>query len=197
MASTRPEEPHRQPPVWLDAHQIKVLAHPLRARLLGELRINGPATATTLARTLSTNTGATSYHLRQLADAGMVVDEPGGTGRQRLWKAAHQSHGWWGSDFAGDPDTEAALSWLAGAQMRLMSERAEAWQRVRWSSPREWQDAARTSDYVVHLSAARLNALNSELAAVVRRYQAEPDTGSAGRKVLLLLAAIPHVEEGS
>jgi hypothetical protein len=81
--------------------------------------------------------------------------------------------------------------------MRLMSERAEAWQRVRWSSPREWQDAARTSDYVVHLTAARLNALNSELAAVVRRYQAEPDTGPDGRKVLLLLAAIPHVGEQS
>ncbi|MET0696159.1 MAG: ArsR family transcriptional regulator, partial [Acidimicrobiia bacterium] len=30
----------------LDPDALKVLAHPLRSRLLGELRLNGPATAT-------------------------------------------------------------------------------------------------------------------------------------------------------
>jgi len=59
--------------VHLDARQIRVLAHPLRFRLLGRLRLDGPATATGLARALETNTGATSYHLRQLADVGLVV----------------------------------------------------------------------------------------------------------------------------
>ena len=75
--------------VHLSSRQIRVLAHPLRVRLLGRLRGDGPATATQLAGVLGTNTGATSYHLRQLADAGLVVEEdrPGG-GRQRRWSLA-------------------------------------------------------------------------------------------------------------
>jgi hypothetical protein len=33
--------------VHLDNRQVRVLAHPLRMRLLGTLRVDGPATATT------------------------------------------------------------------------------------------------------------------------------------------------------
>ena len=59
-----------------DSRQLRVLAHPLRSRLLGALRHGGPATATALAARLGTNSGATSYHLRQLAEAGLVEDDP-------------------------------------------------------------------------------------------------------------------------
>ena len=55
--------------------QMKALTHPVRVRMLGMLRIDGPATATTLADRLGLNTGATSYHLRQLAQAGFVVED--------------------------------------------------------------------------------------------------------------------------
>jgi hypothetical protein len=48
----------------LDAAAVRVLAHPLRSRLLSQLRLDGPATPTSLAAVLATNTGATSYHLR-------------------------------------------------------------------------------------------------------------------------------------
>ena len=58
--------------VELDSHKLRVLAHPLRSRLLATLRAEGPATATSLAATLGTNSGATSYHLRQLAEAGLA-----------------------------------------------------------------------------------------------------------------------------
>jgi DNA-binding transcriptional ArsR family regulator len=47
--------------------QLKALSHPVRVQMLGILRIDGPATATMLASRLGLNTGATSYHLRQLA----------------------------------------------------------------------------------------------------------------------------------
>jgi predicted ArsR family transcriptional regulator len=66
--------------------QLKALTHPTRLRMLGMLRIDGPATATTLATRLGINTGATSYHLRQLAQHGFVVDdESQGNGRDRWW----------------------------------------------------------------------------------------------------------------
>ena len=71
------------------------LAHPLRLRLLGRLRTDGPATATALAEKLGTNTGATSYHLRQLAEVGLVAEDPDlGTGRQRWWRARHDVSSW-------------------------------------------------------------------------------------------------------
>ena len=56
------------------------------------LRLEGPATATQLAQKLKLNTGATSYHLRQLAEHGFIEDDTErGDARDRWWKAAHQS----------------------------------------------------------------------------------------------------------
>ncbi|WP_197429671.1 ArsR/SmtB family transcription factor, partial [Auraticoccus cholistanensis] len=72
----------------LDASSLRVLAHPLRSRLLSALRTGGPATATDLASRLGTNTGATSYHLRKLESVGLVVDTEEGEGRRRLWRAS-------------------------------------------------------------------------------------------------------------
>ena len=74
-----------QPPsiLKLDPRALKVLAHPLRSRLLTALRTHGPATATELARDLVTNTGATSYHLRKLASVGLVEETEDGHGRSR------------------------------------------------------------------------------------------------------------------
>ena len=60
--------------VWLTPASLRVLAHPLRSRLLGALRRHGPSTATDLATLLGTNSGATSYHLRKLESVGLVQD---------------------------------------------------------------------------------------------------------------------------
>src|SRR5262245_37189162 len=93
--------------------QLRVLAHPLRSRLLGSLRLDGPATATSLAARLGTNSGATSYHLRQLAAAGIVEDDPDrSTGRERVWRAAHDATSWRSPDYDADPDARAADDWL-------------------------------------------------------------------------------------
>ena len=74
------------------ARQLRALAHPVRLRMLGMLRIEGPATATSLAQRLGLNTGATSYHLRQLAQHGFIEDDDEhGNGRERWWRAAHTS----------------------------------------------------------------------------------------------------------
>src|SRR5689334_24569704 len=71
---------------------LRALSHPTRLKILMRLRVEGPATATTLARELSLNTGATSYHLRQLAEHGFIVeDAERGDARDRWWKAAHRS----------------------------------------------------------------------------------------------------------
>lgn len=76
----------------LDPRNLKGLAHPLRLRLRGELVEHGPATASQLAARVGESSGSTSYHLRQLAAHGLVVEEPGlGHGRERYWRAVHRS----------------------------------------------------------------------------------------------------------
>jgi DNA-binding transcriptional ArsR family regulator len=83
-------EPVERPTRVLDARSLRGLAHPLRMRLLSELRRSGPATASQLAARLGESSGATSYHLRQLAEYGFLEDAPEhGKGRERWWQAMH------------------------------------------------------------------------------------------------------------
>jgi DNA-binding transcriptional ArsR family regulator len=78
--------------VRLDTAGLRVLAHPLRVRMLGRLRLYGPATPSQLARDLGESSGATSYHLRQLLAHGFVVEEADkGTKRERWYRSAHRT----------------------------------------------------------------------------------------------------------
>ncbi|MEV6377523.1 ArsR family transcriptional regulator [Micromonospora musae] len=182
--------------VQLDARQIRVLAHPLRMRLLGTLRVDGPATATALADKLDTNTGATSYHLRQLADVGLVAEDPDlGTGRQRWWRAVHDISNFEPTDFDDDPDARAAVRWIEANHVRLMAEQAERWMAVAEEHPKEWRDAVGMSDMVLTLPPARLRALNDELWQVIMRYHDESVTDAPdARQVQVYLAAFPWTE---
>jgi DNA-binding transcriptional ArsR family regulator len=58
----------------LDAAALKALAHPLRVQILRVLELRERASVTTLAAELGESTGATSYHLRQLARHGFVEE---------------------------------------------------------------------------------------------------------------------------
>jgi DNA-binding transcriptional ArsR family regulator len=167
--------------VQLDGHALRVLAHPLRARLLGELRLRGAATATTLAARLVTNTGATSYHLRKLAEVGLVEETGEGRGKQRFWAAAQQSHGWGDAEVEGDPDGLAASTWLRQFYWRHYMDLVGRFEEVRAGWPLEWRDATGMSDFLLMVSPGQLRELQAELEELVRRHaaraEAEPAEG--------------------
>ena len=72
--------------IELDARTLRAIAHPLRMRMLGILRTEGPATATSLAARLGESSGTTSWHLRQLAEHGFIEeDSERGNRRDRWW----------------------------------------------------------------------------------------------------------------
>jgi DNA-binding transcriptional ArsR family regulator len=157
---------------------LKALAHPVRVELLGLLRADGPATATGLAGRLGESSGTTSYHLRQLAGAGFVVeDETRGNGRERWWRAAQDATELSPADWQDDPAVKPALDAFFGVLLRSLAQRAEAWLARRDSTSRAWRDAATFSDARLHLSAAELHRLNNEIDALVESYRREPRRG--------------------
>lgn len=175
----------------LDSTAVKVLAHPLRSRLLSLLRSGGPATATALAAKLVTNTGATSYHLRKLASVGIVEETGEGHGRERWWRASTSMHTFTQRDVAYDPDGQAAADWLRRYYLRSFVDRYQGWLDVHASWPLEWQEVADASDYLLRLSPSRLQELQAELTALVERYR-DPDPGDqAAQSIEVDLHAFP------
>ena len=181
------------PTVHLDRAALAMLAHPLRSRLLDELRISGPATATTLAAVLHTNSGATSYHLRKLAEVALVVDSGQGTGRRRLWSASTQSRprDEGPSGDTDDPDARAALAWLARDYLNLFNDRAEQWLDTQDRWPVDWREQVGLSDHLVQVTAGQLAALRNELADVLERYRRVGAGNPDAKRVSVYLCPLP------
>jgi len=167
----------------LDAQALRVLAHPLRSRLLSRLRVDGPATATALAEALNTNTGATSYHLRKLEAVGLVADTGEGEGKRRLWRAATAFHSWSPSEIRRDEDAAAAMGWLERDYVRQLATRAEQWQDASPGWPDEWVDALGLNDTYVTVTPAQLGELNAELLALLERYRHSGDGDPTAREI--------------
>ena len=172
----------------LDTSTMKALSHPLRVQIVGILRRYGPATATTLAQRLGINTGATSYHLRQLAAYGLIVeDEAQGNARDRWWKAAHQRTYLKSSDFRSDETTAylTAIAEVHAANLRLAAQEAP-------TLSDEWRNAGAMNDYWLLLTPEQTAAMLEDLYEVVSRYRSHEDVDGApetARKVTVQLEA--------
>ncbi len=176
----------------LDTGSLKALAHPLRMRLLGMLRKDGPATASGLGRRLGESSGATSYHLRQLARHGFVEEDASrGDGRDRWWRSAHRTSSWDATQFDDDPGAREALDVFGRLRLASQSALIETWLTTRRDWPVAWREAAGEDDYLLHLDADRLAALTAELRATVERYATE-DPGPHAERVAVLLYALPE-----
>lgn len=177
--------------IELDATAIKVLAHPLRSRLLSRLRLDGPATATELAAALTTNTGATSYHLRKLESVGLVTDTGEGQGKRRLWRAATDYHSWTSSAFRDDEDAATALGWLERDYVRQFAERAQAWLDAAPAWPAVWVNELGLDDSLVVVTPAQLHELRQRLAALVDDYRTAGAGDDTARRVSIYRYARP------
>jgi DNA-binding transcriptional ArsR family regulator len=76
-----------------DPRVLRAIAHPVRTRILDELGATGPMRAADIAHALDIPANQASFHLRQLAKYGLVVEAPEAArdGRDRVWKASHDS----------------------------------------------------------------------------------------------------------
>ncbi|OIK24572.1 ArsR/SmtB family transcription factor [Streptomyces malaysiense] len=160
-------------PRRLDAHSLRGLAHPLRMRLLDALRVHGPATASQLAGRLGESSGATSYHLRQLAEHGFVEDAPErGRGRERWWQAVAQGLAYDSADFEDvDPEvrglTEVFLQENAARHARELA----AWIATRGQLSPAWSRAADMSNMTMRLTPELALELIEKMHALIDGYR--------------------------
>jgi predicted ArsR family transcriptional regulator len=154
---------------------LKALTHPTRLRALEILRVEGPATATTLAGRLGLNTGATSYHLRQLADHGFVVEETErGNARDRWWRAAQQTTSF-PSHLAHTEDEKQTLDAFIQAAMVVHTESLQAAMEERPMLSEEWRNASSYSDWVLKVPASRAGELTARLQAILGEWDEDPE----------------------
>lgn len=177
----------------LDPRSLKGLAHPLRMELLGLLRTEGPSTATRLARRVGDSSGATSYHLRQLALHGFVEEVPErGNGRDRWWRSAHQSTAFDVTEFRDDPDTRGALEIFLYEAIRVHFRRAATWLSEMHSWDRRWVKASTSSDYGLHLDSEQARKLVEELDGVIERYREQAGGEEDAERVAVVLHVFPE-----
>lgn len=170
-----PEERRRR---RLDARSLRGLAHPLRMQLLDALRHNGPATASQLGARLGESSGATSYHLRQLAAHGFVEDAPGhGKGRERWWQAVDQGIVFDTDEFEGaGPEVRRLAEVFLHEVANTHSRELITWLNGRsdWAEP--WSRASDMSDATLRLTPDLAAELIAGMHALIDDYRARvPD----------------------
>lgn len=166
---------------------LKALTHPLRLQLLDALAVRGRATASRLAEDLGETSGATSYHLRQLARHGFIEELPEvGTTRERWWRPV--TGGW--TMRMDDQREDAATGMVVNTLLENSYRRVRQFARdlPRWSP--EWQVAAIRQQAHLELDATQLGALQREIEAVVDRYRGLPP-GPESRRVRTEFVGFP------
>ncbi|WAU83338.1 helix-turn-helix domain-containing protein [Streptomyces sp. Qhu-G9] len=166
-----PQRPNtHQDTVVLDAKGLRALAHPLRVRLVGLLRKHGPSTATRLAERLEINSGTASYHLRQLAGAGLVEeDTERGNARERWWRSVHRRT-WFNDRDLAEREPETTLVYLRSVAATYTARTERALNELQ-TMPRVWRDTFDISDWGLRLTPEEAADLYEELRGVVSRYR--------------------------
>lgn len=177
-----------------DLDTIRALAHPRRQRLLQYLGLHGPMTSAGLARALGLNTGATSYHLRELAKIGFVEEVPElAHGRERWWRAPRR-------DLrlpprsAQDPVLRSVLD--EAVRLELADDFEEFLRYQRSEDDGEWADASLTSRGAIRLAAGEVREFFDAYVALLNRYRQRAGTPAGARTIAIRLLVFPMPEPG-
>lgn len=157
----------------LDPIALRALAHPIRQRLLYHLAFVGPANSTAVAEALGESTGSTSYHLRQLARAGMIEeDRERSNGRERWWRLIPLDLRV--PESAGSGETEA----LASEMNRLRFERDRdlvARYLAAQDEFGDWRRAAMFSSSATRLTKEELVEFSERYVELLKSYWRPPE----------------------
>ncbi|MGW4501228.1 ArsR/SmtB family transcription factor [Micromonospora sp. NPDC004336] len=177
-----------------DPQVMRALAHPARLAITEHLSsIEAGATATECAEIVGLSPSATSYHLRELAKAGLVEPAPTrGDARERVWRTVSSS---WTVEAgrAAAPEARAAERALVEAWLARDLERSREWLRRVPDEPAEWYAASRLADSQLVLTADELRELNEAVDRLLEPYRKRTrvDPPPSARTVSLNYKALP------
>lgn len=180
-----------------DPLAMRALAHPLRLRLLEELTLRGPLTATQAGDLVGESPSSCSFHLRTLAKYGFVEEAEGGTGRQRPWRTVAVGNRWRtgpGVSAAVRTAGEALAAQVRRRDLELLEEHAAREDEL----PQEWVDASIHSNFGSWLTVEELAELGEALTDLWRPYLArlrDPGSRPEGARLVHMFAhAFPRPE---
>ncbi|HEY3715286.1 MAG TPA: helix-turn-helix domain-containing protein [Jatrophihabitantaceae bacterium] len=164
-----------------DPQTLRALSHPVRLALLEVLTVEGPLTATRAGELLGESPTTCSFHLRQLAKYGFVVEAGGGPGRTRPWKLAHL--GWTTDSSAGDAAAGVASDALGQLTLQRYVDRHDQRTRTRDAYPVPWRGIGEQSQTVWWVTPSEAADLQDELRDLFFRFRErllDPSTRPAG-----------------
>ena len=147
---------------------LEALAHPVRLELINHLMSAGPATASACARAVGDTPSNCSYHLRVLAQVGLVGEVASADGRERPWEALITGFDT-ASDTSGAPMTPQESRLLA-VSLQRDQQLVRDYMAHRESEPARWRQADFYGTYTLALTPAELTDLSARLDAVIRPY---------------------------
>ena len=154
-----------------DPQAMRALAHPVRLAALSFLQKNGPATATQLSEHVGASPSVTSWHLRHLAEFGLVIDVPPPSGtdrRQRWWNAAARGFRY---EMPKTPEGAEAGRLLLAEMLSQALEYAQHW--LSGTEPNldaEWRRVAGSSNTLLVVTPAEVEAIESAIEDVLAPY---------------------------
>lgn len=176
-----------------DAEALKALTHPLRIRLLGILRQDGPATASELAVTTGQSSASTSYHLRVLAKYAFIAEAEHRDGRERRWQAVHSVTSWSNRAMEASPESRAYVTLSRRTQIEHLQSslvRHEADVDAGRLGP-EWTEPAGISDLMPRLTPESLTELWQTIDRKLEELTARDAGDPRATQVVLLTAGLP------
>lgn len=176
------------------APTLKALAHPLRQKMLRALDSHGEANSTTIAKALGENTGTTSYHLRVLADAGIIEYIPEhSTGRERWYRTVPTDRRAPEYDSLPEEDKAAYDAWT---QLRIPDELRLAQRMVdEYNKHGKWLNLSRSSAYY---TVDDLEALFEDYISLLNKYgHSREDAPPNARRLHLRFFYLPDENQGA
>ncbi|QRP50015.1 helix-turn-helix transcriptional regulator [Amycolatopsis sp. FDAARGOS 1241] len=176
-----------------DAELLRALAHPLRSALLHHLMAVGPRTASECAEAVGSTASNCSWHLRRLAQHGLVERAEATDGRERPWRALQV-----GLDF-GEPGEDPVLSRaqlaVVGTQLAQEQELTRRYLDGLDGLDPDWRVAGGLNSYSLRVTPAELERLVHAIDALVRPYVGaiREDAPAGALPVHLGLRAFPRL----
>ncbi|MFD3520394.1 ArsR/SmtB family transcription factor [Streptomyces sp. NPDC058653] len=156
-----------------DLATLKAFGHPLRMKLYRALYVARTATASQLAEQVDEAVSLISYHLRRLADYGLIEEAPaqGRDGRERWWRPASEGLSFRDEDFRDAPEAVAAHAAVGRLSFEQRSDLYRSYLDAQSGWAPEWRGASFSSEYLARLTAGQLAGLGAEMHELVKRYE--------------------------